>query len=114
MANLAEAQGVIGMAAFDRRYMPIMRLCKEKVQAAGPINQVVSTCYKQHDGGPYYGGAIDILSCDAVHAVDALRFMGGDVVDCVSSVRSLGKKFDTSFTAMVEFESGAIGVLLAN
>lgn len=114
MANLAEEQGVIGMCAFNRRYMPIMRLCKEKVQASGAINQVVSTFYKQHDAGPYYNGAIDILSCDAVHAVDALRFMGGDVVDCVSSVRNLGKKFDTSFTALVEFESGAIGVLMAN
>lgn len=114
MAYLAEEQGVIGMAAFNRRYIPLMRQCKEKVQASGEINQVVSTFYKQHDAGAYYGGAIDILSCDAVHAVDALRFMGGDVVDCVSSVRSLGKKFDTSFTAMVEFESGAIGVLLAN
>ncbi|MHB8993731.1 MAG: Gfo/Idh/MocA family protein [Armatimonadota bacterium] len=114
MANLAEEKGVIGMAAFNRRFMPIMRQCKAKVEAAGPINQVVSTFYKQHDGGPYYGGAIDILSCDAVHAVDALRYMGGDVVDCASSVRSLGKKFDTSFTALVEFESGAVGVLLAN
>lgn len=114
MAKLAEKQGVIGMAAFNRRYIPLMRQCKEKVQASGEINQVVSTFYKQHDGGAYYGGAIDILSCDAVHAVDALRFMGGDVVDCCSSVRSLGKDFDTSFTAMVEFESGAIGVLLTN
>lgn len=114
MAYLAEEQGVIGMAAFNRRFIPLMRQCKAKVEASGDINQVVSTFYKQHDGGAYYGGAIDILSCDAVHAVDALRFMGGDVVDCVSSVRSLGKKFDTSFTAMVEFESGAIGVLLTN
>jgi predicted dehydrogenase len=114
MAYLAEEQGVIGMAAFNRRFIPLIRQCKAKVEASGEINQVVSTFYKQHDGGAYYGGAIDILSCDAVHAVDALRFMGGDVVDCVSSVRSLGKKFDTSFTAMVEFESGAIGVLLGN
>lgn len=114
MANLAEAQGVIGMCAFNRRYIPLMRQCKAKVEAAGQINQVVSTFYKQHDAGPYYNGAIDILSCDAVHAVDALRFMGGDVVECVSAVRNLGKQFDTSFTSLVEFESGAIGVLLAN
>ncbi len=114
MANAAEDNGVIGMVAFNRRYIPLMRQCRAKVEASGAMNQVVSTFYKQHDGGPYYGGAIDILSCDAVHAVDALRFMGGDVVGCASAVRTLGKKFATSWTALLEFESGAIGVLLAN
>jgi len=114
MAYAAEDNGVIGMVAFNRRYIPLMRQCKAKVEASAPINQVVSTFYKQHDAGAYYGGAIDILSCDAVHAVDALRFMGGDVVDCTSAVRYLGKKFATSWQAIVEFESGAIGVLLTN
>lgn len=114
MANLAEAKGVLTMVAFNRRFIPLMRQCRAKVTAVGPLNQVVSTFYKWHTGGPYYNGAIDVLSCDAVHAVDALRFFGGEVVDCVSAVRSLGKQFATSFTAMVEFDSGAIGVLLAN
>ncbi|MCE5238101.1 Gfo/Idh/MocA family oxidoreductase [bacterium] len=114
MANAAEDNGVIGMVAFNRRYIPLMRQCKAKVEASGAMNQVVSTFYKQHDGGPYYGGAIDILSCDAVHAVDALRFMGGGVVGCASAVRTLGKRFATSWTALVEFESGAVGVLLTN
>jgi len=114
MAFLAEEKGVIGMVAFNRRYIPLMRQCKEKIESVGEINQVVSTFYKQHDGGPYYGGAVDILTCDCIHAVDMLRFMGGEVVDCVSAVRHLGKKFATSFTALVEFENGAIGVLLGN
>jgi virulence factor len=114
MAHAAEANGVIGMVAFNRRYIPLMRQCKEKVLASGDMNQVVSTFYKQHDGGPYYGGAIDILSCDAVHAVDTLRFMGGDVVDCASAVRSLGKQMAMSWTALVEFENGGVGVLLTN
>lgn len=114
MANLAEANGCLTMCAFNRRFIPLNILCKQKVEAAGAINQVVSTFYKWHTAGPYYNGAIDILSCDAVHAVDALRYFGGDVVDCASAVRSLGKQFDTSFQALVEFQSGAIGVLLAN
>jgi virulence factor len=114
MANLAEENDLITMCAFNRRFIPLNRLCRDKVQATGDINQVVATFYKFHTGGAYYNGAIDILSCDAVHAVDSLRFFGGDVVDCASAVRSLGKSFDTSFQALVEFESGAIGVLLTN
>ena len=31
-------------------------------------SEAVSTFYKWHAGGPYYGGAIDILYCDAIHA----------------------------------------------
>jgi virulence factor len=114
LANLAEAQNCLTMTAFNRRYIPLMRQSRDKVSAVGPINQCVSTFYKYHAAGPYYDGAIDILSCDAIHAVDALRFMCGDVADCASAVRSLGQSFDTSFTALVEFENGAVGVLLAN
>lgn len=114
LANLAEANGCLTMTAFNRRFIPLMRQCRDKVNSVAPINQCVSTFYKYHTGGPYYNGAIDVLSCDAVHAVDALRFMCGEVADCASAVRSLGKDFATSFTALVEFESGAVGVLLAN
>ncbi len=114
MAKLAEAQGCLSMVGFNRRFIPAMRMCRDKVRDVGPLNQCVSTFYKYHTAGPYYNGAIDVLTCDAVHAVDALRFMGGDVVKVASKVRDLGMPFNTSFTALVEFESGAVGVLLAN
>jgi len=114
MANLAEENGCLTMVGFNRRYIPAFRKCRDMVREVGPLNQCVSTFYKYHTGGPYYNGATDVLTCDAVHTVDALRFMGGDVAKVVSKVRSLGMKFDTSFTALVEFESGAVGVLLAN
>ena len=114
MANLAEENGCLTMVGFNRRYIPAFRKCRDMVREVGSLNQCVSTFYKYHTAGPYYNGAIDVLTCDAVHAVDALRFMGGDVAKVVSKVRALGLKFDTSFTALVEFESGAVGVLLAN
>ncbi|MFO7947150.1 MAG: Gfo/Idh/MocA family oxidoreductase [Armatimonadota bacterium] len=114
MANLAEKNGCLTMVGFNRRFIPAFRRCRNMVRDEGPMNQCVSTFYKYHAAGPYYDGATDILSCDAVHAVDALRFMGGDVEKVVSSVRDLGMDFDTSFTALCEFESGAVGVLLAN
>jgi virulence factor len=114
MANLAEQQGCLTMTGFNRRFIPAMRMCREKVREVGMLNQCVATFYKYHTAGPYYDGAIDVLSCDAVHAVDALRFMGGDVTKVASSISSLGREFDTRFTALMEFESGAAGVLLAN
>ena len=81
MARLAEEQGCLTMTGFNRRFIPAFRKCRDMVREVGLLNQCVATFYKYHTAGPYYNGAIDVLSCDAVHAVDALRFIGGDVVN---------------------------------
>ncbi|MBC7287152.1 MAG: Gfo/Idh/MocA family oxidoreductase [Armatimonadetes bacterium] len=117
MAHWAEENGCLTMVAFNRRFIPLLRYCRDKVRAEGGyVHQCVATFYKDHRaGGPYYDGAVDILTSDAIHAVDALRFMAGVQVKRVaSSVRSLGRHFDTSFNALVEFENGCVGVLLSN
>jgi virulence factor len=115
MALCAERNGCITLVGFNRRYIPLMRQCKHMVRdRGGPMLQVMSCFYKWHTAGAYYNGAIDILSCDAVHAVDALRFMGGDVKKVVGEVCNQGISFDTRFNALVSFESGAAGVLMAN
>lgn len=117
LAKWAEKNEVIGMVGFNRRYIPLLRLCKGKViEYGGQIHQAVSTFYKWSDSEmhPYYNGAIDILHCDAVHAVDTLRFMGGDVTRVVGSVKNLGMNYDVAFNALMEFESGGTGVLLTN
>jgi virulence factor len=117
MAHWAEENGCLTMVGFNRRFIPLLRYCRDKVRAEGGyIHQCVATFYKDYrKGGPYYDGAVDILTSDAIHAVDALRFMAGvEAVRVASSVRSLGRPFDTSFNALIEFENGCIGVLLTN
>jgi len=117
LAKWAEKNSVLGMVGFNRRYIPLLRLCRDKVLAhGGPLHQAVATFYKWTDSPmhPYYRGAIDILHCDAIHAVDALRFLGGDVARVVGSVKTLGEAYDVSFNALLEYDSGATGVLLAN
>ncbi len=116
-ANLAAASGSLTMVGFNRRFIPVLRYCRDKVREEGGwIQQTVATFYKDYrEGGPYYDGATDVLTSDAIHAVDALRFMAGqEVVKLSSSVRKLGRHFDTSFNAMMEFENGCVGILLAN
>ncbi len=115
MAHCAEANGCITLVGFNRRYIPLMRKCRDMVRDhGGPVTQALSSFYKWHTGGPYYAGAIDILSCDAVHAVDTLRFIGGDVVKVVGEVSNQGLHFGTRFNALVQFASGGAGVLLTN
>jgi len=115
MALTAERNGCLTMVGFNRRYIPVLVEAKRVVEERGPILQTSATFYKNSIGAPpYYNGAIDILSCDAVHAVDTLRWMGGEVVSVASHVRSIDADYDNSFNALFRFESGATGFLLTN
>jgi predicted dehydrogenase len=116
MALAAEENGCLTMVGFDRRFMPVVQQAKKIVEERGPVSRCIATFYKNAvNEGMYYGGAVDILYCDAVHAVDMLRFMaGGEVVKVVSSIRSLYKPYPNSWQALVEFDTGCIGVLLTD
>jgi len=116
MALAADASGVLAMVGFNRRYIPLLVKCKAMADERGTMLHCVSTFYKHHFAGPYYQGAIDILSCDAVHAVDTLRWMcGGEVRDVASHVRAnCGETYDNMFNALVQFDNDCSGVLLTN
>jgi virulence factor len=115
MARTAERNGCLTMVAFNRRFIPAACAAKERVEKRGPIMQCVATFYKNTIGTPaYYGGAIDVLTCDAIHAVDALRWMGGEVVCAASDIRALHAEYENSFNALLSCESGATGLLLTN
>lgn len=115
MALACEQNGVQGMCGFNRRYIPLVTECRKRVDDRGGIIQGVSTFYKYHvNGKPYYEGAIDILTCDAVHAVDMVRWMGGEVKHVAAEVSRRHNTFDDAFNALIKFEGGATGVLLTN
>jgi predicted dehydrogenase len=116
MAIIARKKGVITAVTFQRRYCPIVRTGKRICEERGPVHSAVATFYKNHLGqGPYYGGAVDILTSDGIHAVDTLRYLcGGDVVSVASDVRRLLAEHFTVHLALVRFSSGATGVLLTN
>jgi len=115
MALTAQRNDCLSMVGFNRRFIPLMVEVKKIVEERGPILQCAATFYKNSIGaGPYYAGAIDILTCDAVHAVDTLRWMGGEVVAAGSDVRKLHAEYHNSFNALLKFENGAAGFLLTN
>lgn len=115
LALAAERNGCLTMVGFNRRFIPLVREVRRRVDEHGPMLQCVATFYKNSLGaGPYYGGAIDILTCDAIHAVDMLRFMGGEPARVAADVRSLHATYDNSFNALIRFENGCTGVLLTN
>ncbi|MFH0911989.1 MAG: Gfo/Idh/MocA family oxidoreductase, partial [Planctomycetota bacterium] len=116
LAREAEKADVLCMIGFNRRFIPLFRQARERIEAAGPINEVVAHNYKKQNA-VYYNGAIDVLTCDAVHAVDILRFLGGcenDVEEVHSVVGRYASEVDNAWNAVVRFESGVTGVLLTN
>ena len=79
------------------------------------VVQCVAKFVKNYVGGaPYYNGAIDILTCDAIHAVDILRWIGGEVKDVASDIDSFYADYNNTFNALLKFEHGCIGILLTN
>ncbi len=120
LAYHARKSGVLTMAGFQRRHVPLINTLKTEVEAKGPVHTVEVTYIKrQPDPLNYYQGAIDILTCDGVHAVDTLRYLAGsckgaEVAAVSSSVRAIDAEFANAFHALVTFSNGVTGILNAN
>lgn len=115
MALAAEKFGCKTMVGFNRRFIPLLQKVKGIVEEHGPIIQCMSTFHKNTPSALYYDGIIDVLTCDAVHAVDALRWLGGGEVQAVASdINSFNSERENSFNAIVKFTSGASGYLCTN
>ena len=115
MARAAEKNDCKSMVGFNRRFIPLLREVKTIVEKQGPIIQCMSTFHKNTPDARYYDGVIDVLTCDAIHAVDALRWLGGGEVKAVASdINSFYSERENSFNALVKFTSGASGYLCTN
>jgi len=119
LAKKAEDKGLITSVGWQRRYHPLVHHCFEEVKKVGEPHQVVSHFLKPSNVGPnypYYRGAIDIMHCDAIHAVDSLRYYCGlsDVKAVASDVRNLDSWYPLTFNALVHFENGCVGILHVN
>ena len=116
LALLAKRHNVLTGVAFQRRFAPVIRRGKALCHKRGPIHTAHASFYKNWVGGaPYYKGAMDMLTCDGIHAVDTLRYLcGGEVESVASDSRRLDADHWNIHLAMVRFSSGATGLLLNN
>ena len=115
MALAAEKNDCKTMVGFNRRFIPLLQRVKTVVETQGPIIQCMSTFHKNTPNALYYDGVIDVLTCDAIHAVDALRWLGGGEVKAVASdINNFYSERENSFNALVKFTSGASGYLATN
>jgi predicted dehydrogenase len=111
LAYLAEAHNAITQVSFQRRTCPMVVQLREACLARGPIRHATCEFYKA-EPKPYLQ-ARDHMMDDGVHAIDTLRWIcGGEVV----GVQSIARRWETPdinyFSALLEFDNGAVGVLM--
>lgn len=114
MTDTAEKYGCKTMVGFNRRFIPVFREAKRMVEENGPITHCTAVFHKNMIGQPEPWGRVSHLVADVIHAVDALRFMGGDVEEVTAYVYSFYADYMNSFNALIRFKNGCIGHLCSN
>jgi len=111
LATLAEKNACITQVSFQRRTCPMVVMLREECLKRGPIVHAVCTFYKCSPEPTF--GPRDHMMDDSVHSIDTLRWIcGGEVAEIQSVTRRVGVHDINLITALLQFDSGATGVLL--
>ncbi len=114
MARLAAEHRCITQVGFNRRHDPLLNLALETARGLGAVSQVGAT-FTKGASAVYYNGALDAIGCDAIHAVDAIRYMAGGAVSHVASlVGQNDSPVPNAWNAVIGFDNGVAGVLQTN
>lgn len=106
MVELSEKTGKKLMIGFNRRYAPVVQRAKEVYTSVLPD---VIIGQKNRPATEYHATLEN-----AIHIVDLMRFFGGEV-DKVSAISKFtDPDYETFTTAMLHFENGAAGMLIAD
>lgn len=123
LVTAAETAKVPMMVGHHRRHNPIMRKAAEIIREGG-IGRVVAATglYLSHKPKGYHdlawrrepGGGPVLLN--AIHDIDCLRMLCGDIVTVQASASNAVRGFAVEDTAaaVLRFESGALGTLLTS
>jgi predicted dehydrogenase len=123
LVEAGERAGVAILTGHHRRHNPIMRKAAEII-ASGGIGRVVAAngLWLSHKPKDYFniawrreagGGPVLI---NAIHDIDCLRMLCGDVESVSAATSSETRKFPVEDTAaaVLHFKSGALGTLLVS
>jgi predicted dehydrogenase len=104
----ARATGTPNMVSVNRRFMPFMNRALDWARQAGPLRYVRCTFTRHARGEP------EFLWGTAVHAVDALRYIAGEIAD--ASIRTLKPEAGAADWCAIDLDfvsgvSGRIDVL---
>lgn len=105
MAELSHKTGRKLMIGFNRRYAPVCQKARDVYQGGHPEVIIAQKNRPQTE----YRATLE----NAIHMVDLLRYYGGEAKDVKALTKFTDPYYETFTTAMIEFECGASGMLIA-
>jgi len=117
-ADLARRNNCKTMVGFQRRFHPCVVHAKKILEEREKILYCMVTFHKYGEWEGYIGrfGGISLV-LDVIHAVDLLRWIGGNVKrvhSLTGQIYSDVKDHLNFYTAIFEFENGGVGILNSN
>ena len=114
LAQAVRETGTTAMVGLNRRFYSCLQAGREALLNTG--NVVSVTVHADEVGATHWEGpkfppevAMRWAYANSIHALDLLRYLGGDVANVTSLVRRRGLPKPDSFSALLEYESGAVG-----
>jgi predicted dehydrogenase len=105
LVEAARASRTLHMVSVNRRFMPFLNHAREWVRNAGTLRYVKCVMTRHARREP------EFLWATAIHAIDSLRHLAGDVAD--AKLQILGPAYGMSewYGVDIEFKNGASGRL---
>ena len=119
LADLADESGCVNMVGLNRRFFSVVNQALFAVLHHGPVRGVFVEANepileyrsrRQFDEWLYDHWMI----ANSIHGIDLLRMIGGDVASVHAVQHRVKESSGDSFSASVEFESGALGTFVAH
>ena len=115
----ARATGAKGMVAVNRRFQPMLNQARRMVEENGRIAVIVAEFYHYSLAlyralGSSEESLARVITPGAIHTIDLLRYLGGDVTSVHAHADHYFDRHADSFTALLRFEGGATGLLNYN
>lgn len=103
LARVARETQTPHMVSVNRRFMPYLNQARSWMQQRGPLRYVRASQVRHQRSEP------DFIWSTAIHAIDALRHIAGDVEEFDVTVSRAGTSDATWYVVALRFENGAIG-----
>jgi predicted dehydrogenase len=120
LRDAAARTGAKGMVGWNRRFDPLVVEARARIEARGPVTQIVGEFHKSMIRYMEIPGVADIVMDNMllespIHAVDLVRALAGSAVTEVHSiVRRACSPYKDVHGALIGFANGCVGHLIAN
>ncbi len=113
LAELQQRRGTVAVVGLNRRFYSSHLAARERLLALGPLATVTVEAHEDLARVSREKFPPLVLRrwayANGIHALDLLRFFGGEVTEVVSRQETVEGPFPDSFSALLRFASGASG-----